>query len=633
MADKIVVEIDLDKGDVTGATAELEKAGAKAGQKAADSFAKNFNENMGKDIERLGKFALGATAAIAGLAAGLIGIKAIDAAKEQEDAVNALNSALLMSRNASVDASAGIQAFASEMQNSTRFADDAILRNAALIQSLGDLDANGLKRATAAAADLATVMRIDLDSASKMIAKAATGNTAVFNKLGIEVQKGATDAETFANALTQLEGKFGGAAQRDVNTFSGALDQMNNAFGDIFDEIGLIIIKNPAVIASIKMLGSTFANAASNVAEFGKTFDVFKFATENLVQFNSAVIDHVVAPLEFVVNMAELVGNSFNTFIAAAVAGFARMAADVSKVLNLVGIKTEFDETIRAFAETTDAVAKENIAATKQSLADVFNFEISDKLSEKNEQLKTFFEQTMLQAQEQAAIRNELAVSQVAQAEIHAMTIRDVYAGVWEGITSGTETATNSIEEANAKIAEFAQNSGKQLQQGFGRAAGSAFAAFGAAVQQGNASLAAFTNALFKSLAQSAVALGTNFILEGTAYLFSANPTLQALGPSLIASGAALATFGGVLGASVGGGSSAASGAGGGSAQAGGNTFARDTEEVASPELVQAEERVNLSLNVEGSIVRESELEGYVANLLENGGKKNATIIPSLRTA
>ena len=184
----------------------------------------------------------------------------VKAAREQEDAINSLNVALKASGQFSEETSKSIQDFASELQKTSKFADETILQNAALIQSLGQLDEKGLKRATQAAADLSAALKIDLASAATLVGKAAVGEVGSFSRYGVAIQKGTTDAETFTNALTELESKFGGAARGEINTFSGALALANNAFGEILGTIGNVFIKNEFLMSIVKSLNTVFVD-------------------------------------------------------------------------------------------------------------------------------------------------------------------------------------------------------------------------------------------------------------------------------------------------------------------------------------------------------------------------------------
>ncbi len=181
-------------------------------------------------------------------------VDGVKAAEEQENAINSLNIALAQTGKYSEDTSKEIQDYAAELQKTTGVADDVILKNAALIQSLAQLDKNGLKDATQAALDLSTALDKDLGSASEALGKAANGNITSLQKMGLAIQKGRTDAETFNNALQVIEDRFGGAAQEKVNTFAGSIRLATVSFEDLTKEIGFLVVQNPVVINTVKEL-------------------------------------------------------------------------------------------------------------------------------------------------------------------------------------------------------------------------------------------------------------------------------------------------------------------------------------------------------------------------------------------
>lgn len=191
--------------------------------------------------------------------------KVTSAASEQEDAVNRLNIALKASGDFSEEATKELQDYASELQKVSRVGDEVTLSNLALLKSLAPLTNEGLKQANTAAVNLSSALRIDLDTAVRLIGKAANGNVEAFKKFGVELVKGKNDAETFANALAALNTRFGSAAAKDILTFSGAVAQSKNAFGDIIEEIGLTIIQSPLLISNIKAATASFSEFAESI--------------------------------------------------------------------------------------------------------------------------------------------------------------------------------------------------------------------------------------------------------------------------------------------------------------------------------------------------------------------------------
>lgn len=185
-------------------------------------------------------------------------VEGVKAAEETQNAINALNQSLANSGQYSKETSEDFVRFAEGLQKTTTFSHDAIITNAALIQSLAQLDENGLKRATKAALDLSVGLGKDLPAATLIVAKAAEGNVTALNKLGLSIQEGETHAQTFERALAALEGRFGGDAESKVATYSGAVAQAGNSFKDLTEQIGNVIVQNPVVISLIQGVGASF---------------------------------------------------------------------------------------------------------------------------------------------------------------------------------------------------------------------------------------------------------------------------------------------------------------------------------------------------------------------------------------
>jgi len=271
--DRIEIEIVLDNGKIVKGFQKVAKKSKTSGKKAGDNFQKGFDSGLKTLRNRL----IGAAAAFG---AAFAGRKIIAAAIQQEDAVNNLNTALKLSGQYSEEASQSMQEYASSLQSVSTIGDEVLLDTAALIQSLGALEVEGLKRATTAAADLSAALGIDLKAAATLVGKAATGEISSFTRYGLIIKKGSSAAETFANALTQLEGKFGGAAAAKVNTFSGAFDQLSNSFGDVLEEIGFTITKSPVLINTIKSIAKSFGELSKSISDL----DLARFFDESILK-------------------------------------------------------------------------------------------------------------------------------------------------------------------------------------------------------------------------------------------------------------------------------------------------------------------------------------------------------------
>lgn len=266
---KVSVEISVEERAALKALTKLTKGvdkttteavrDAKKMDAAFASFAGNLAAN----------FAGKAIGAVTGAFGELTGImsESIALAQVQEDAIKRLNVALKASGIFTKEVSEDFQAYASELQKATKFGDEIILENAALIQSLGQLDKEGLKKATAASLDLASALGVSLNTAALLVGKAAAGEVSTFSRYGLIIKKGADNAETFANALDGINSKFGGAAAAQVNTFSGAVEQLSNSWGDAKEEIGFAFTENEKIKTSIKELNKFVVTLGGKIAE------------------------------------------------------------------------------------------------------------------------------------------------------------------------------------------------------------------------------------------------------------------------------------------------------------------------------------------------------------------------------
>lgn len=243
----------------------------------------------------------------------------IDAAAASEVAINNLNAALGRAGNNTKAARDDLAAYAAELQKTTTFEDDAAFGALALLQSLTKLQTEGLKSGVTAASDLATVLGIDLDSAVRLVAKGAEGNVEAFKRYGIEVKKGANDAETFSNLLEQLNRQFGGAAAAQLSTYTGATKALGNNIGDLQESVGGLITNNTTLIGLINVLSGEVAGASVEVAGLQDSTNAI---TKSFFNFSVAIAETILqvgelitAGLEPLAESATFVGGKLLSWI------------------------------------------------------------------------------------------------------------------------------------------------------------------------------------------------------------------------------------------------------------------------------------------------------------------------------
>lgn len=251
MADKITVEIGVTgnaKVEIKNLNKELESV-----QKSVFNLDNAFSSFVGN----IGANVVGKAFDLASQAVGFFTdtvFKGIDAAKEQEDAINRMNQALISTGQFTPKAAKSMEEFSGQIQKTSKFADEAVLSAAALLQSIAKLDTDGLKKATQGAADLAATLHIDLESAASLVGKALEGNVGALNRYGLSIKAGKTEAETFANVLKALNG-LSGAAESQTKTYSGSIAQLKNTYGDLLETVGQAVTENKTLITVFNEAG------------------------------------------------------------------------------------------------------------------------------------------------------------------------------------------------------------------------------------------------------------------------------------------------------------------------------------------------------------------------------------------
>ena len=510
---EVIIEViaRLDKAEAS--LKKFEGTAKDSGQGAGDGFSKGFSTGIK---------AVAIAAAAAAAAIAIVFKKGIDEAIAGQNAINELNNALARTGQFSQAASLELQSFASALQKNSTFADDVILSNAALIQSLGKLSVGGLKQATQAAADLSAALGIDLRSASTLVGKAAAGEVGSFSRYGVVIKQGADNAETFANALTKLNQSFGGAAAAQAKTFGGSLDQLKNTFSDLIEEIGNLIVKSPPLAGAIRFISGVIERLTESVKQFGDSggFKDMLTTAIDVASFFTAVLGPV---FDVISNVVVSLGKSIGGLAAALVAF---VTGDFSGALSI--------------------------------LADVSAVAIED--------VKTVFSTTGTDAAQGFLTGLRTAVTEAPPLVAEIKNVVQAQAETFSGISFNgfLDSFRMTVEQMNT----LAKGVMVQLKTTVVSGVGGAFSAIGGALVKGENAFAAFGKAILGMFGDIAIQLGTFYLTLGFANLFL-NPAAAA---GQLAGGAALLILGGALKAIGGGGgaaaSASASGGGGGSAAA-----------------------------------------------------------------
>lgn len=223
---------------------------------------KEFTDELEKAKKKIQDFDDGVTeiAKVSGVAfgalVGTIGLS-VHAFGESEASSNALTQSLKTQGIFSRDLIDSYKEQAASLQDLTGVDDDAIIKGQSVLQGfLGQTKIS--KELTSAVLDLASAQGIDVQSAFELVGKAASSNTNILARYGIEVDNTGTKEEKLASITNNINAKFQGQAAA-ANEGLGSIKGLRSAFSDLAEEFGSHFA--PAIEFGIKTLTSFFQEA------------------------------------------------------------------------------------------------------------------------------------------------------------------------------------------------------------------------------------------------------------------------------------------------------------------------------------------------------------------------------------
>jgi uncharacterized protein YbjQ (UPF0145 family) len=166
----------------------------------------------------------------------------IEAFQQEEDAVNRLTTALQATGQATPEVINQYAALATQFQNTTKYADEAVTSAQAVLTTIGKVGPENMELALTATTNLASALKIDLGQAATIVGNALGSSGERLGRLktllGDSVQPGMDAAEM----LKAINDKVGPAAQNEMQTFGAQLERLNNMMSDIYEGGGKQIV-------------------------------------------------------------------------------------------------------------------------------------------------------------------------------------------------------------------------------------------------------------------------------------------------------------------------------------------------------------------------------------------------------
>ena len=257
--------------------------------------------------------------------------------------------------------------YAQELQNVYGVSADVVKNGMRLLVNFGVVG-DELKQATNSAYALSQGLGIDLQSAFQMVARAAEGNVTALSRYGIKVDTSKSQSEQFAQALEQIDGKFGQLAGSSANNLITKTNVLKETWGDFQKQVG----------AAFEPLGRLIVDLLTKGVHGLQT--AFRFCTDAL-----------------------------NILVESGVQGFNYVSLGILKtkeILQELSVKTlEFRNAIGLASDEAVATARANLEATQA------------EIDRKKEQIDLFRQSTQYLESERAAIAANTAENRTAAEE------------------------------------------------------------------------------------------------------------------------------------------------------------------------------------------------------------------------
>jgi hypothetical protein len=267
--------------------------GTKAATKDISKMEKKFGDFANKSAKAFGLAALAA-----GAFAAKVGYDAVKAAMEDQKSQALLALSLRNTVGATDAAIAATEEYITAMQAEFGIADDQLRPALAKLAAVTG-DVGKAQSLLGVAMDISAARTIDLDSASKLVAKAYGGNIGALKKLFPQISAATVKSKDFAAALKEISSETKGAAAAAANTFAGQMERIKLAFGEASESLGYKllpqiqsfadIIINKAIPAIQKFvdengdrIAASFKVGISYGIAFAKLmYDMFSFVARN----------------------------------------------------------------------------------------------------------------------------------------------------------------------------------------------------------------------------------------------------------------------------------------------------------------------------------------------------------------
>lgn len=290
----------------------------------------------------------------------------IQSYQEQEVALIKLSTALKQTGQFTQSNLRSLIDYSSQLQRTTIYGDEVTQSVMAQLLAMG-LSVEQTKQATLQAANLATVMGTDLNTAARAMADLFQGNTSLIGRYVKGLDETIIKSGDLNKILAMLNERIGGQAVAIGQSGVGAIARMNNAIGDLKENTGELISKTLAPISSmIGDLTSRINNASPTISSLA---GLIASLTTAFITLRVTGLMPAIKSIElFGVTLTGLKATMIKTGLGALIVGLGYAFWELSKAYeHYSNVKASAIESEQKFAEV---ISKQNKQQLEWGLQD-----------------------------------------------------------------------------------------------------------------------------------------------------------------------------------------------------------------------------------------------------------------------
>jgi len=190
----------------------------------------------------------------------------VNAAMEAEHVDARLTNAAMQLTGANYEQAKSLGVLADQMKAKSRFGDEDIKTQMTAMIQYG-MTRDEVEKFMPVIADFAAATNQSLSDATQAVISGSNGMTRGLKKYGLELNLTGDRATDSAQIIEELNKKFGGGAQQDLETTAGKMAQLKEQYGDFQEAVGGVLFD------SLNQLGLVFKTLQGDMGAFGQIMD------------------------------------------------------------------------------------------------------------------------------------------------------------------------------------------------------------------------------------------------------------------------------------------------------------------------------------------------------------------------